>query len=312
MKQLFTTLGNRELESIQTMLTHEHVFVDLRTPDTSGFAQAEAEAVIRLMAPELQAAAKAGISVVVECTPVGVGRRTDLLKAVSESALFPLVVPTGVYREPWIPAWVQDASEEALTDWMTRELTEGIEDTGIRAGWIKLSAGDNGMTDCERKVLRAAAKSGAKTGAVIGSHTVKGAVVREQLDIIEGAGYTPERFIWIHAHQEDDFPLNLEMADRGAWIEYDAIGSGPDEFFIERIQRMLDAGYPNQILLSQDRGWYDPAQPGGGTPQPFTYIIHEFLPKLAASGIDGAVVSRLMRENPFNAFARQGQELESP
>lgn len=312
MKQLFTTLGNRELESIQTMLTHEHVFVDLRTPDTLGFAQAEAEAVIRLMAPELQAAAKAGISVVVECTPVGVGRRTDLLKAVSESALFPLVVPTGVYREPWIPAWVQDASEEALTDWMTRELTEGIEDTGIRAGWIKLSAGDNGMTDCERKVLRAAAKSGAKTGAVIGSHTVKGAVVREQLDIIERAGYTPERFIWIHAHQEDDFPLNLEMADRGAWIEYDAIGSGPDEFFIERIHRMLDAGYTNQILLSQDRGWYDPAQPGGGTPQPFTYIIHEFLPKLAASGIDGAVVSRLMRENPFNAFARQGQELESP
>ena len=43
---------------------------------------------------------------------------------------------------------------------------------------------------------------------------------------------------------------------------------------------MLDAGFGDQIMLSMDRGWYDPAQPGGGTPRPFTYLSEVFLPKL--------------------------------
>ena len=51
---------------------------------------------------------------------------------------------------------------------------------------------------------------------------------------------------------------------------------------------MLDAGFGGQLMLSMDRGWYDPAQPGGGTPRPFTYIVDEFLPKLAAAGVDEA------------------------
>jgi len=62
------------------------------------------------------------------------------------------------------------------------------------------------------------------TNAVIGSHTIQGRVVREQLDIIEEVGYTPERFIWIHTQAEPDFDLHLEIARRGAWIEYDGIG----------------------------------------------------------------------------------------
>jgi phosphotriesterase-related protein len=96
------------------------------------------------------------------------------------------------------------------------------------------------------------------------------------------------------------------MARRGAWIEYDAIGSPSfsDDFFIEHIQRVLEAGLGNQLLLSHDRGWYDPAQPGGGTPQPFTYINEHFLPKLRAAGLDEVTLKQLTQTNPFRAFAR--------
>jgi phosphotriesterase-related protein len=74
-------------------------------------------------------------------------------------------------------------------------------------------------------VLRAAAAAGLATNAVIGSHTIRGRVVRDQLKIIEEVGYSPERFIWIHTQAEPDFDLHVEIARRGAWIEYDAIGS---------------------------------------------------------------------------------------
>jgi phosphotriesterase-related protein len=288
------------------ILAHEHVFVDLRTWDQEGHAQADAEDVISLMAPELEKARAAGMTAIVECSAVGVGRRADILKAVSEAADFPLLVPTGIYREPWVPDWAHTASEEELREWMTGELTGEIEGSGVQAGWIKLSAGDEGLTETEIKILRAAAAAGAATNTIIGSHTIQGRVVRDQLDIIQAAGYTPGRFIWIHAQIEPDFDLNLEMAQRGAWIEYDAVGreDSDNEFYIERIQRMLDAGFGEQVLLSHDRGWYDPAQPGGGTPRPFTYISEQFLPELRAAGVDEETILQLTHVNPFRAFSR--------
>ena len=97
----------------------------------------------------------------------------------------------------------------------------------------------------------------------------------------------------------------MEMARRGAWIEYDWIGDEQtDAGFIERIQRMLDAGLGDHLLLSHDRGWYDPAQPSGGSPKPYTYISEHFIPKLRDAGLDAATIQQLTQDNPFRAFAR--------
>ena len=305
MPSLITTLGPKRADELDMILPHEHVFVDLRTYDQPGYAQAEAADVIALMGPELTTARAVGVTALVECTPVGVGRRADILMVVSEATGMPLVVPTGIYREPWVPDWAQAASEDVLCEWMLGELNGQIEQSGVRAGFIKLSAGDDGITDCEAKILRAATRAARATSAAIGSHTIRGRVVRDQLDIVEAGGYTAERFIWIHASAEPDFALNLELARRGAWIEYDWIGDpATDADFIDRIARMLEAGLGDRLLLSHDRGWYDPAQPGGGTPKPFTYISQTFLPKLRSAGLDDATIHMLTHENPFRAFAR--------
>jgi phosphotriesterase-related protein len=305
MPNLITTLGPKSADELGMILPHEHDFVDLRTCDQPGYAQAEATDVIALMGPELMAARAVGVTALVECTPVGVGRRADILKAVSDATGMPLVLPTGIYREPWAPDWAHAASEDALCDWMLGELNGQIEQSGVRAGFVKLSAGDDGITDCEAKILRAATRAARETGAAIGSHTIRGRVVRDQLEIIERSGYTAARFIWIHASAEPDFALNLEMARRGAWVEYDWIGDpATDADFVDRIARMLDAGLGDRLLLSHDHGWYDPAQPGGGTPKPFTYISQHFLPKLRAAGLDDATIRMLTHDNPFRAFAR--------
>lgn len=305
MAQLMTTLGKKSNDNVGMLLPHEHIFVDLR-PGPQDLSQIQAYEVVGLMAPEIGKITKLGVGALIECTPEGCGRRVDFVKAVSEATDFPIVVPTGMYREPWIPEWAHLADEDALYEWMLEELQDGIKHTGVQAGWIKLSASDDGLTDCEAKILRAAAKAGAATNAAIGSHTIRGRVVQDQLDILEEAGYTPDRFIWIHAQNEPDLALHLEIARRGAWIEYDAIGSEkfPDEFFLECIQDALAAGLGGRVLLSHDRGWYDPAQAGGGQPKPFTYINEVFLDKLLDAGVDGETVVQLTQDNPFRAFAR--------
>jgi phosphotriesterase-related protein len=301
-----TTLGWKSADQLGMVLPHEHVFVDLRTWDQPGYGEADPAAVVALMRPELERARAAGVTAIVESSPVGVGRRADIDRAVSEATGFPLVVPTGIYREPWVPPWAHEATEDELHEWMVRELDDEIAGTGVQAGWIKLSAGDDGLTSTETRILRAAARAANATGCVIGSHTIKGRVVRDQLDIIEAEGVAPDRFIWIHTQAEADVGIHLEIARRGGWIEYDAIGSDEfdDAFFLERIVRILDAGLGGRLLLSQDRGGYDPARPGGGTAPPYTYLSETFLPQLRATGLEEAEIRRLTQVNPFEAFAR--------
>jgi phosphotriesterase-related protein len=306
MKQLITTLGPKSADELGLILPHEHIFVDLGPIEEANYRNATAADVIPVMAPQIEAIKAQGVTALVECTPEGVGRRADIDRAVSEATNFPVVMPTGIYREPWVPQWAQTAHEDELAEWLLGELTGEIADTGVQAAWIKVSAGDDGITPVEAKILRAAARAGARTGAIIGSHTIRGRVVRDQLDIIEDAGYTADRFIWIHTQAEPDTSLHLEMAQRGAWLEFDAIGSDgfSDDYFIERILALLDAGFGEKLLLSHDRGWYDPSKPGGGVPNPYTVLVDRFLPKLRAAGVDQETVEQLTHRNPFNAYAR--------
>ncbi|WP_374620429.1 phosphotriesterase [Devosia sp.] len=304
MTLLHTTLGPRRADELGMILPHEHVFVDLRTPDQPGYAEADPADVIRLMGPQIAAIKAQGVTALVECSTGGVGLRVDIDLAVSRATGLPIVVATGNYREPWIPEWVRGASEAELEAWMRRELTVGVGDTGVRAAWIKLSAGDDGITPLEARILRAAARASAATGAVIGSHTIRGRVVMDQLDIIEAEGGRADRFISIHTQEEKDFGLNVAVAARGAFIEYDHVGRAPDDEVAGLILRALDAGLAGQLLISHDLGWYDPARPGGGVPRPYTHLSDVMLPLLAARGVPEATLRQLTVDNPFMAFAR--------
>lgn len=303
-KQLVTTLGRFGREQLGLILPHEHVFVDLRTPDQPGYAVADTEDVLRVMVPQIEAVQTQGVTALVECSTGGVGLRVDIDLAVSKATGLPIVVPTGNYREPWIPTWVAEASVETLERWMVSELTEGIGETGVVAGWIKISAGDDGITPLEARILRAAARASAQTGAIIGSHTIKGRVVLDQLDIIAEEGGSASRFISIHTQEEKDFGLHKEVFARGAWLEFDHIGRAPDAEVLALVMRALQAGHDQRLLLSHDLGWYDPALPGGGTPRPYTHLVDSFLPALRAAGVDEATIKRLTQDNPFDAFAR--------
>jgi phosphotriesterase-related protein len=304
MKSLVTTLGRFEREQLGLILPHEHVFVDLRTPDQPGYAEAEAADVIAMMAPQIEAIKAQGVTALVECTTGGVGRRADIDLAVSRATGMPIVVPTGNYREPWIPQWVHGADETALETWMMGELTEDVEDTDVVAGWIKLSAGDDGITPLEERILRAAGRAAVRTGAVIGSHTIRGKVVMDQLDILAEEGCPAGRFISIHTQEEKDFGLHRALVERGAWIEYDHVGRAPDADVLALVLQAIEQGLDCQLLISHDLGWYDPAQPGGGVPRPYTHLVDWLLPALEKAGVPAATIGQLTRDNPFDAFAR--------
>ena len=65
MASIPTTLGARSSNELGFILPHEHIFVDLRTWDVPGYAQADTQDVVRLMAPELTRAKEAGVTAIV-------------------------------------------------------------------------------------------------------------------------------------------------------------------------------------------------------------------------------------------------------
>lgn len=308
---LQTIKGAVSTDTLGLMLPHEHLFVDLRGPFAPHYAEAQPEVVAHLIKPYLDAAQAAGVTAFVDCAPVGVGRNIAVVKHLADMTPIHIVAPTGIYKDGLMPSAQLGLSIDALAKQWIQDLTEGIDGTGIKAGFIKIAMSDDGPRPLEVRSLQAAAIASRATGAVVGSHTIGGKAALAELDILEAVGHDLHRFIWIHAHTEPDMTVHLEAARRGAWIEFDAIGA--DNWFPEQDKlvdftlNLMQAGYGGQILLSHDAGWYEVGSPDG-KPQPdgvrgYTALVERFIPALRSRGVSEAEIHQLTVINPAKAFA---------
>ncbi|MBL8062924.1 MAG: esterase [Anaerolineales bacterium] len=309
MKKLQTIKGSIAADSLGLILPHEHLFTDLRGPNAGGYAQAEASAVVNLVGPYLAEASASGVTAMIECSTVGVGRNLSILQSLADVTPIHLVAPTGVYRDAYIPNVLREVSEQFLAEMWTKELTEGIEGSSIRAGFIKLAMSDNdGPTALEVRNLRAAVMASQNTGAAIASHTIGGKVAMREMDVLEQAGLDLHRFIWIHAQTEPDISILKEAAQRGAYIELDSVGapfqSQPE--LLETALALIAAGYTRQLLLSHDAGWYNPAR-ADGLPEEgyrgYTALTSDFIPALLQRGLAQEQIRLITINNPADAFA---------
>ena len=299
-----TTAGDIEPPATGYVLPHEHVHTDLISVRDGGGRQATVAEIEEATVPKLERAAKAGARLLVECTPPYVGYNPKAVHAAASAVGLDVVVATGLYKDDWQPDWAHRAKEDALADWMETAVTEGWAE-GWKAGFIKLAVTDAGITPQERKVLRAAIRASERTGAPIAVHCPKGVNALAYLDEMEQAGMDPDRFLQVHAHAESDFELHLEVLRRGGWIEYDLIGSPrfTDDFFVDLVRRVLDAGFGERLLLSQDVCGYLVDREPHTDRREYAYLFTNFVPRLAVAGCGAADRDRLMRENPGRFFS---------
>lgn len=307
-KRIQTIKGPVEIGTLGFLLPHEHLFTDLRGPKVPDYAQGEPSAVVKVVGPYLADASAAGVTALVECSTVGVGRNLSVLRSLAEVTPIRIIAPTGVYRDAYIPESLREISEHALAELWTKELTEGIEGTSIRAGFIKLAMSDDGPTALEIRNLKAAAKASQNTGAVIASHTIGGKVARKEMDVLEETGLDLHRFIWIHAQTEPDVSILEDAARRGAYIELDSVGAPyqSQTELLEIVMTLIQAGFISQLLLSHDAGWYNPARADGLPDEGYrgyTALAMDFIPALLQRGITQEQIRLITVNNPSNAFA---------
>lgn len=338
-----TTAGPLAKDQIGDVLAHHHMFVELGAVPPVAYLDADPEMVYEVIGPWLEDAKALGIGTFIEFTPLGVGRRPDIVKFVADKAELPTMLVTGIYREPYMPDWAYTASVEEIADFLRTELNDGVLDTGVPAGFIKLSQNDTGMTLTERRILEAACMVAQETGSAIASHITTGPTALSVIDALEDLGcpLDQQRFIWVHAHwtagapgarlegdrtgADPGFDYLMEAAERGAFISLDGVGSGywgadtgGYDVNIDWINQLVEAGYEDQIIIGADTGWFDPGQPPGfeieqvdgvwtsvGTlAQDYRSVPEEFVPAMQAAGYSEELITKLMHDNPWAAFSR--------
>jgi phosphotriesterase-related protein len=245
---LETVTGPIGRDGFTRALAHEHLFADFLGPDHPDYCRVDWEEVRAACVDGLGEVRGEGVDLLVECTGIGIGRNVHLLGAVSAATSVSIVCATGIYKA-LRPPELADASPEELAALFADELTVGIEDTGVRAGFIKLATSDSGPTEEETTIHRAGAMAAVEAGAAIALHSPQAGALRTVLRTLEGEGFAPARLVWVHA-QESSLAENLEMASRGVTISLDAIGTSNDGEMLDRIEALAETG--GQVVLSSD------------------------------------------------------------
>jgi phosphotriesterase-related protein len=315
-----TTAGEVDVERLGFVLPHEHLMicspeVRLVWPESFDKETARARCIARL-----GAAKAAGINTLVDVTTIDYGRDIRFIAKVATAVGLPVVVCTGLWN---VPIVFQYQPQEVLERFFLKEISQGIEDTRIRAGIIKITTNDERMSPAQEKVFRAAAHAHRQTGVPITTHTeAANRCGLDQQRVLAEEGVDLSRVIIGHSETEDLDYLR-ELLSRGSYIGIDRFGADnvadPDtaarrarpthQRRLRIVQQLCSEGYARQLLLSHDTSgmsvfpvdWYDKTYPNGR----FDYIPCSVIPDLLESGVSQRDIDIMTRENPKAVFANQ-------
>lgn len=305
MGRIRTVLGDIPPHKFGLALAHEHILVDFIGADKHAKERYDPNEVFTVMLPYLKEIRKLGVTGFVECTPNYMARDARLLARLSEAADIHILTNTGLYKEPYLPKYAFRSSADQLADQWTSEITEEIEDTNVKAGFIKIAVNPGRIAPIQEKIVKAAARCSLSTGAAIACHTASGVAALHLLEILEEEGTDPERLIVVHSDAEEDTEYHLKIASSGAWVEYDAVREETAERTLTLLRLMQEHGLEDQVLLSQDAGWYNVGEQGGGEIRGFRYLVRDFVPLMLENGFSKELADKILIRNPSKAFQIQ-------
>jgi 5-phospho-D-xylono-1,4-lactonase len=252
-----TVLGPVSTDDLGIVDYHEHLYV---TPPSwlhrldPDFALGSVEQ----SAEELASWAAASGRTLLELTAVDFGRDIGKIREVAEGVPNVHVVATAGYDRPWyMGRWLYAASEDDMVRDTIRDLTEGIDGTGVKAGIVKAGSEYNAFNDAARKPFRVAARAHAETGAPVITHTSGGTMALEQALYLGELGVEPHRVALSHVDRHVDAGYHAQVTAIGVYLGYDCFGKakyGSDSTLVALIRSMFDAGFGDSILLGNDLG----------------------------------------------------------
>ena len=300
-----TVLGSVDAASLGAILSHEHVLVSMGE-DNHHYAwrydwpKTKANAV-----RELSEAKAGGVDTLIDLTTPDLGRDIPFIREVARASGMNVVVATGIWRDVPRSFWTRDLDE--IADIFVREIEVGIDDTGVKAGAIKVANDMGGVTPEGEQVLRGAARALKRTGCPISTHHwAPEEVGRRQVEIFREEGAPMDRICIGHSADSTDVAYLEELLNTGVYLSMDRYpGSAGRPNWEQRnatVKALVERGWAERLMLGHD---YAPAPvlagqdpPPADGPTRYLFLNTVALPALREQGMDEGPIATMMRDVP--------------
>lgn len=297
---VMTVTGPISPEHMGFTLPHEHIMSTFGD-DPARYPWYNLPDLMRTVLPYLEKVKSLGCQTILDCTAAFFGRHPELLRKISQASGIQVLTNTGYYaaaQDRYVPEHARyETAEEIAARW-AHEFFEGIDETGIRPGFIKTAVDEGGFSDLDYKLVQAAILTHRQTGLTIQTHTGANLEAAQNiLQMLEEAGVSPSAWVWVHAHQVAEPELLCRMAQQGAWISLDGVSPETAGHILDILQTMRQQSLLSKALISHDGDSFC-----GGDFRPYDYIMTDFLPRLAEEGFSPEEIHQLTAVNPAEAF----------
>lgn len=315
MEHVQTFAGPIEPAALGETLIHEHVFVgDPELELNHPHPEWDRAAAVERAVGGLTALYELGVRTVVDLTVLGLGRDVARVKQVADRVPVQLIASTGYYTAQALPAFfhlngpgrVVDGPDP-LIEYFVGDIEDGIADTGVRAGMLKVVTDEPGLTPDVRRVITAAAVAHQQTGVPITTHSH--AASRNGLDqqaFLRSQGVDLERVVIGHSGDSPDLDYLRSLADAGSTLGFDRFGMehlAPDAQRIDTAVELIELGYADRLVFSHDAAFFSRVTPpswrAAHTPNWHMEHLHRtVLPALRARGVDDDTLRQILVDNP--------------
>lgn len=294
-------------EELGITLMHEHIMLDYRKADQMDTRIHDREEVAQAMLPYLLKLKDNGCQTLVDATPPGSGRDVKVLAMLAKRSGLNILTCTGTFKDKGLPYRYKEMDISSIVAGWEREYSQGIDDTGIRPAFIKIAFNEGAVTPLEEKIFQVAVSTSLKTGLPIQAHITSPEKGYQIFKLIQEEELPPEKFIWAHADCDQEVTRIDEVARAGIWIQLDSIGLIPYEKHINLIKTLSDKGLNEQILISQDRGWYVAGEDKAKFVRPYHHLFTKFIPLALKKGINQKELNQYLINNPKRVFKEKGE-----
>lgn len=248
-----------------------------------------------------------GVRNIVDVTNMDMRRNPMYVKRVADETGMNIVQATGFYQDKFLPEFVTDYTVKQLTDFMTKEINEGIADTDIKAQIIgEIGTSKNEMTEREAKVFEASVIAHKETGVPITTHTTLGTYGHEQVEFFKKHGADLSKVVIGHVDLTGDINYILHMLDQGVYVEFDTIGKEnyqPDLLRVEMLKEIEKRGFTDKVFLSMDITRKSNMEYMGGIG--YSYLLDTFVPLALENGVSQKFITKMLEENPQTFMNRR-------
>lgn len=250
---------------------------------------------------------------IVECTTGRfIGRDPQGLAEIARQTGLNIIMGTGYYMAETHPPELAGMTDQQIIDGLIRDITIGVDETGIKAGFLGEIGCNTPLAEAERRVLRCCAAAQRETGVAISIHP--GASDRVGLEIVrilKESGADLSRVIIGHVDLLNYSNTTCrKIMDEGCNIAFDNIGH--EGFFqipmvprnfetadintVSKIAKLVKRGYLKQILVSHDIGTNERLTSYGGTG--YAHIQRDVVPIMRDRGLADDQIHTLLVDNP--------------